>query len=379
MADVLDLQLVLDGIGHAVLIFAADGRLILHNRAAGTLLGNDLRVIRSEGWPLAEALFDTGIVEDENKLAAVRKRMLQAVEPQRFHIFRSGEYIPCWASSVVGADGSIYTMLTLDVADWGAVGQVLGRFRDEMRESVSTTIGHIDLIQRTLSQHAENGDGAEARIARRIGGFTRLIANHMSRADRFMMLLERLESLRTGEIRQIIRQDRRKIDFIDFMEDFMEALYETRLLDPETENQADYLARIELELPDELVIKGVPRYVRYALQELLRNAIMYSLAGTPIRVRARTRQTTAQIEVIDEGYGIRESEWLRVFNPFERARQPQIISEFGYGLCLYLCKHEIEAMNGQLWFTSEENVGTTFCINLPLWSSSSSYSSDNEP
>jgi signal transduction histidine kinase len=185
--------------------------------------------------------------------------------------------------------------------------------------------------------------------------------------------------LRTGDIRQIIRQDRRKIDFVDFMEDFMEELNEIKLLDPETENQADYLARIELDLPDELYIKGVPRYVRYALQELLRNAIMYSLRGTPIRIRVVTRQTTAQIDVIDEGYGVRESEWRRVFAPFERARQPQVISEFGYGLCLHLCKQEIEAMNGQLWFTTEENVGTTFSMNLPLWATASSSSSDNEP
>ncbi|MCA9882270.1 MAG: hypothetical protein KC546_00425 [Anaerolineae bacterium] len=376
MAEVLDLELVLDSLGHAVLIFGSDGRLVLHNRAAGTLLGNDLRVIRNEGWPLAEALFDTGINDDEDKLASVRKRMLQAAEPQRFHIFRSGEYIPCWASSIVGSGGVIYTMLTLDVTDWAVVGQVLGRFRDEMRDAVRTTIGHVDLIQKTLQSHVEDGDAAEARIARRIGGFTRLIANHMSRANRFMMLLERLEALRTGEIREIIRQERRKIDIVDFMEDFMEELYEVDLLDPETENQADYMTRIELELPDELEIRGVPRYLRYALQELLRNAIMYSLRGTPIRVRIQGRQTTAQIEIIDEGYGIREQEWRRVFTAFERARQPQIISEFGYGLCLHLCKQEIEAMNGQLWFSTEENVGTTFCINLPLWSSSSSSNKD---
>ncbi|MBE2183048.1 MAG: hypothetical protein IAE89_06455, partial [Anaerolineae bacterium] len=48
------------------------------------------------------------------------------------------------------------------------------------------------------------------------------------------------------------------------------------------------------------------------------------------------------------------------------------------GLSLYLCKHEVEAMNGRLWFESDEGVGTTFSIKLPLWAddSVSSHSED---
>ena len=47
--------------------------------------------------------------------------------------------------------------------------------------------------------------------------------------------------------------------------------------------------------------------------------------------------------MIDQGYGIRAKEADRVFAPFQRARQPQIIGEFGYGLSLYLAKAEVEA------------------------------------
>ena len=49
----------------------------------------------------------------------------------------------------------------------------------------------------------------------------------------------------------------------------------------------------------------------------------------------------------------------------------QIISEFGYGLAMYLCKHEVEAMNGRIWFDSAEGIGTTLSIALPVSSSSS--------
>jgi K+-sensing histidine kinase KdpD len=81
--------------------------------------------------------------------------------------------------------------------------------------------------------------------------------------------------------------------------------------------------------------------------------------------------------VIDEGYGIRAKEFERVFAQFQRARQPQIIGEFGYGLSLYLCKHEVEAMNGKIWFQSEEAVGTTFSFKLPAWREDSTAASSS--
>jgi len=43
-----------------------------------------------------------------------------------------------------------------------------------------------------------------------------------------------------------------------------------------------------------------------------------------------------------------------------------VMSEFGYGLALYLIRHEIALMNGKVWFQSVEQVATTFSILLPL-------------
>lgn len=101
---------------------------------------------------------------------------------------------------------------------------------------------------------------------------------------------------------------------------------------------------------------------------------MYSTPETAIHLVAQRKLAAVQIDVIDDGIGIRESEQDRVFAPFRRARQPQVISEFGYGLSLYLCKQEVEAMNGRIWFDSVENAGTTFSIVLPAAGSSSAKS-----
>lgn len=359
-----DTQVLLDSLGHGVLIFNADGKLEYHNLMAGTILGTDLNIIKDEGWSVAAELFETDLQNVDMRLDNVRQQALESERPIRFKIFRSGNYVPCWAAAMNGDDGSVYTMLTLDVPDWELVSNVIDRFRSEMRDAVDSTIGHIHLINRTLT--VKEDDAATAKISKRIGGFTRLIETHMSRAERLMSMLDRLQDLRTGKLKDHIKSERRKVDLEDFIEDFLELLDEVQVLDPESETH-DYRSRIKVIASDNIYLNIAPRYLTYALRDMIRNAIMYSLIGTPITIKAQKRSTAVQIDVIDEGYGVRPKEIDRVFKPFARARQPQIISEFGYGMALYLCKQEIENMNGKLWFTSEEGVGTTFSMMLPIW------------
>ncbi|MEM9953893.1 MAG: ATP-binding protein [Chloroflexota bacterium] len=374
MSGSLELQAVLDSLGHGVLIFANDGTLVQHNLIAATILGTDLNVIKSAGWSAASALFDTGLQPMDLRLDAVKEQALQSVRPTRFKIYRSGAYIPCWAAAVNGDDGEVYTMLTLDVPDWELVSNVIDRFRKEMHEAVDSTTGHMRLIARVLETDKAEKSTEAARIARRIGGFTRLVEIHMARAGRLIKMLDRLQDIRTGHIKETIRDTRKKIDLEDFLEDFIESLDEVAILDPESETH-DYRSRIKTSIREGLYVNGSAAYLNSALREIVRNAIMYSLVGTPITIVILPKGNNVQIDIIDEGYGVREKEYERIFTPFSRARQPQIISEFGYGLAMYLCKTELEAMNGRLWFTSKEGVGTTFSIQLPAWKDAESSSS----
>jgi two-component system sensor histidine kinase SenX3 len=374
MALKLETQAILDALGHGVLIFSSDGKLVQHNIMAGTILGTDLNVIKSEGWSMALELFDTGLQSMDLKLDAVKEKALASERPVRFKIYRSGAYIPCWAAALNGDDGEVYTMLTLDVPDWELVSNVIDRFRTEMRDAVDSTVGHINLINRTMGMDKDTQDQTSIKLARRIGGFTKLIEIHMNRAGRLISMLDRLQDIRVGTIRDQIRDTRKKVDLSEFMEDFIEVLDEIQLLDPEAESH-DFRSRIKTEIPEDLAVNVSAAYLNSALREILRNAIMYSLIGTPITIKAHKKNNNVQIDVRDEGYGIRQKEYERIFEPFSRARQPQVIAEFGYGLALYLCKTEIEAMNGRLWFNSDEGVGTTFSMMLPLWKDSDSASS----
>jgi signal transduction histidine kinase len=198
----------------------------------------------------------------------------------------------------------------------------------------------------------------------------------MYRTGTLMELLGRLQALRTGTLAQTVRDQRQKLRLADYVEDFLEELDEIALLDPETDSE-DFRARLHIDVADDLVVAASPERLTVILRDVVRNAIMYSMKASPIKITASAQYGSVQIDIIDEGYGVRPKEIDKVFQPFQRARQPQIIAEFGHGLSLYLCKHEIEAMNGGMWFKTEENVGSTFSFKLPAWRDEASSSNNS--
>jgi signal transduction histidine kinase len=360
----IDSQTILDGLGQAVLVFDKANRLVTENRAARSFLGVDYKLVRSEGWSAMVMLLNLRPDPNAATLDVVRAEALNADRPIRFQIERGGERMPCWASVVQGEGGEVYTMISIETPDWSVLSELLDHYLGEVREAVSSTQGHADLIGRTVRQ--TRTDGAD-RLARQVSGFTRLIDVHMHRLSRLTEMMARLAAIRTGTLRAAVRSGRRKLNLANFIEDFMEMLDEAALIDPETD-MSDCRGRTHTDVPASLVIAASPSHLHAVLRDVLRNAIMYSMKATPVRLTATlTGDHAVQIDIADEGYGIRAGEVDRIFMPFVRARQPQIISEFGYGLSLYLCKHEIEAMGGYLWLTSEEGVGTTVRMKLPAW------------
>ena len=139
-------------------------------------------------------------------------------------------------------------------------------------------------------------------------------------------LLYRLELLRTGQLPSLVKRDRRKLKLAEFVEDFLESLIQEQPLDPiHSETLRD---RLVVQIPSSITVVASPEYLRKALHDVLRNAIMYSPPSSPIILRAARLMPSdvVQIDIVDEGCGIRPKEADRVFAPFQRARQPQRVA-----------------------------------------------------
>lgn len=108
------------------------------------------------------------------------------------------------------------------------------------------------------------------------------------------------------------------------------------------------------------------RLLRRAFTNLLSNAIKYSPEGGLVlfRVGLDASRTHARISVSDSGIGIPEDDQPRLFEPFHRAGNVDMLP--GTGLGLPITKQTVELHGGEIHFETAMDEGTTFTILLPL-------------
>lgn len=267
----LDLRRLIDRMGYGILVFDAADRLVLDNEAARALLGPNLTLIRAEGWLAAAMLLDARRVEGPSA-NEIRARALSTGEPVRFHTLLTGAYIPCWAVSVEGNSGQLYTLISMEQTDWAALREFMSTFRTEARLAVESTRGHADLIMQLMRKRPAGMTADQ--LAGRVKGFAEIIATHMYRLEMLLDLLYRLELLRTGQLPTLVNRDRRKLKLAEFVEDFLEGLIEEQPLDPiHSETLRD---RLTVRIPGNITVVASPEYLRKALHDVLRNALLYS-------------------------------------------------------------------------------------------------------
>lgn len=354
---------LLDSLGQGVLIFDPSGELLMDNAAARQILGANLVVIRQQGWTAFAMMVDNARMEDGQKADEIRTKALRQTEPIRFHMLLADAYAPCWASAIHQENSRVLTVISIERPDWSPLTELMDAFRNEALPAIDSTLGHAKLIRQIATKRKEGMTADQ--LAERIIGFTDIMTDRMSGMQALVHHLQRLESIRTGELADNIAKTTKTIGLADFIEDFVEEL--DMHLKHESTEEDDYRDRLQMDISDSLKVKVAPQHFTYVLIDVLKNAFLYSKAGSPIQIRAFTTNQgrSVQIDIVDQGCGIREKEFDRVFTLFQRARQPQVIAEFGYGVSLALTKANIEAMGGRIWFVSEEKVGTTFSLKLP--------------
>jgi PAS domain S-box-containing protein len=99
-------------------------------------------------------------------------------------------------------------------------------------------------------------------------------------------------------------------------------------------------------------------------QNLIGNAIKYRGEDTPrVDVRAESQPNRWLFRVKDNGIGIAQEYWGKVFEAFERLHGEEEYSGTGIGLAT--CKKIVERLDGRIWVESQVGEGSEFMFVLP--------------
>ncbi len=123
---------------------------------------------------------------------------------------------------------------------------------------------------------------------------------------------------------------------------------------------------IELQAEDDLSVFGDSVKLARVFNNILKNAISYSYANTPIKVWAGKREKDIIICFMNQGKTIPAEKLNAIFEKFFRMDEARNTNTGGAGLGLAIAK-EIVTLHGGTINASSENEMTTFTVTLPIY------------
>ena len=123
---------------------------------------------------------------------------------------------------------------------------------------------------------------------------------------------------------------------------------------------------LRCDLWDEVTVVGDSTKLQQVVYNLVDNAVKYTPAGGAVRVELSRSGKKAVVTVTDNGIGIPQKDVPHVFERFYRVDKARSRETGGTGLGLAIVKEMVQLHDGSITFTSEENVGTVFTLELPI-------------
>ena len=114
-------------------------------------------------------------------------------------------------------------------------------------------------------------------------------------------------------------------------------------------------------ISDMPIINGNKHLLQQLFQNLIINAVKYNDKDEPmIKIDSKVKSDHYEFSVQDNGIGIKETYFERIFNTFEKLED----ATNSTGLGLSIVKKIVQVYDGDIWLTSELGEGTTFYFTL---------------
>jgi nitrogen fixation/metabolism regulation signal transduction histidine kinase len=330
MQRIQALESLLDTLSAVLFAVREDGELLLANRAALALAGEEtkrLADIAAIGPATAERLIQLAVGAREIVQLADGRRMLASIA-----MFRGAEGVPQRLISLQSLSGELSAVETLA---WQDLVRVLSH---EMMNSLTPVVSLSDSLQRLLAIPGrpipEEASTAADIIARRSAGLMRFV-------ERYRRVAELPEPrMKTLAMADLLR------DIAPLAAEYAGG----RTISYHTEVS-----------PADLTVYADPDLLSQAMINLVKNAVESATAVPEPQIRVICRATDHQIliEVRDNGAGLPQHEPEQIFTPFLTTKSD------GSGVGLALARQIAIAHGGELT-ASRLPQGAEFKLGFPL-------------
>lgn len=240
----------------------------------------------------------------------------------------------------------------------------LQKYYDELKKNII----NLNKSNEELKQYAYVASHDLQEPLRSIAGFLQIIENkYKDKLDEKGVKYIRRSVNASERMQNILRDllyysnvniDRNSLEPVDTSKAFDEIIKE---LSEEIEKTKALITKVELP-----VIRASYKEFKALLKHLISNALRYQRPEVPpnVRVVATKLEDKWRFRVLDNGMGIEEQYFERIFSLFQRLNARKDYSGTGIGLAI--CKRIVESLGGEIWLESKPGAGSTFNFTIPF-------------
>ena len=219
--------------------------------------------------------------------------------------------------------------------------QVIQSLVSDISHQVKTPIANIKMFTNILQQHQLPPE--------KQAEFLRTMEGQIDKLDFLMQSLIKMSRLETGTF-VLHPQEGRLADTIALAMSAVWAKAEAKEIS------------LSADCDSSICVQHDPKWTAEALGNILDNAIKYTPPGGSVTVSVRPWQFYTRVDIADTGIGIAEEHYNDICQRFYR--DPQVASQEGVGLGLYLANGIITRQKGYISVKSKVGKGTTFSVYL---------------
>jgi two-component system OmpR family sensor kinase len=215
----------------------------------------------------------------------------------------------------------------------------LGDASHELRTPLTSIRGYSELFRRGAADRPEDLALSMRRIE--------------EEAERMGVLVDDLLVLASAD-----RMRPMEAGDVDLQPMLQEIARDAQVADPER--------TIDLVTVSDLVVTGDEARLRQAVTNLVRNALVHTPAGTPIKLQLARDDRNAVIAIEDSGEGLSEEVLAHAFERFWRSDPSRARETGGTGLGLAIVEAIVRGHNGTVTAENISGRGARFTITIPI-------------